>query len=44
MSCFGCNAKCVYSLKKDEPAPCVSNISVDAVWKEVEKIIENGVN
>ena len=43
MACYGCNWECVYSLKKDEPAPCVSNISVDAVWKEVEKIIEDGV-
>ena len=43
MACYGCNWECVFSLKKDEPAPCVSNISVDAVWKEVEKIIEDGV-
>ena len=39
MSCFSCNADCVYELDKDEPAPCISNISVDAVWQEVEKII-----
>jgi len=44
MSCFGCNADCVYELDKDEPAPCVSNISVDAVWQEVEIIIEDGKN
>jgi len=44
MSCFGCNADCVYELDKDEPAPCISNISVDAVWQEVEKIIEDGKN
>ena len=44
MSCFGCNADCVYELDKNEPAPCVSNISVDAVWQEVEKIIEDGKN
>ena len=44
MSCFGCNADCVYELDKDDPAPCVSNISVDAVWQEVEKIIEDGKN
>ena len=35
MSCYGCNAKCVYPLKKNEPAPCVSNIKVDAVWEKV---------
>ena len=40
MACYGCNWECVYSLKKDEPAPCVSNINVDTVWKKVEKIIE----
>ena len=40
MACYGCNWECIYSLKIDEPAPCVSNISVDAVWNEVEKIIE----
>ncbi len=44
MPCYGCNWECVYPLKDDEAAPCISNISVDAVWKEVEKIIENGVN
>ena len=35
MSCYGCNAKCVYPLKKNDPAPCVSNIKVDAVWEKV---------
>ena len=35
MSCYGCNAKCVYPLKINEPAPCLSNISVDAVWEKV---------
>ena len=44
MACYGCNWECVYHLKKNEPAPCVSNISVDVVWQEVEKIIEDGKN
>ena len=44
MACYGCNWECVYHLKKNEPAPCVSNISVDAVWQEVEIIIEDGKN
>ncbi|SVC00502.1 uncharacterized protein METZ01_LOCUS253356, partial [marine metagenome] len=44
MSCFSCNAKCVYPLQKGEPAPCITNVSVDAVWKEVEKIIEADVS
>jgi ADP-heptose:LPS heptosyltransferase len=44
MACFGCNAVCVYKLEKDEPAPCISNVSVDQVWQEVEKIIEARVS
>ena len=39
MSCYGCNAKCVYPLQTNEPAPCVSNISVDAVWEKVLPLI-----
>jgi len=33
MSCFGCGWKCIYDLKNGAPAPCVSAVSVDAVWK-----------
>ena len=39
MSCYGCNAKCVYPLQTNEPAPCVSNISVDAVWEKVVPLL-----
>jgi len=41
MSCYGCNAKCVYPLQKNEPAPCVSNISVDAVWEKVVPLLNS---
>ena len=41
MSCYGCNAKCVYPLKTNEPAPCLSNISVDAVWEKVVPFLTN---
>jgi ADP-heptose:LPS heptosyltransferase len=44
MPCFSCHAKCIYPLKKGEPAPCITNVSVDTVWKEVEKIIEAKMN
>ena len=39
MSCYGCNAKCVYPLKTNEPAPCLLNISVDAVWEKVVPLL-----
>ena len=39
MPCYGCNGDCIYPLKKNEPAPCVANISVDAVWKKVKSLL-----
>ena len=41
MSCYGCNAKCVYPLQTNEPPPCVSKISVDAVWEKVVPLLSN---
>ena len=40
-SCYGCNAKCVYPLQTNEPPPCVSKISVDAVWEKVVPLLSN---
>ena len=39
MPCYGCDWKCVYHIKDEEPAPCISNISVDAVWNEVKLLL-----
>ena len=39
MSCYGCNAECVYPLKTNESAPCLSNIRVDAVWEKVVPLL-----
>jgi len=39
MSCYGCNWECIYPLKKNEPAPCITNISVDAVWEKVKPLL-----
>jgi ADP-heptose:LPS heptosyltransferase len=44
MQCYGCNWECVYTYNDGEPAPCISNVSVDAVWQEVEKIIKTRVS
>jgi ADP-heptose:LPS heptosyltransferase len=50
MPCYGCDWKCVYQIKseasgsgamEDEPAPCISNISVDAVWNEVKPLLSH---
>jgi len=39
MPCYGCYGDCIYPLKKNEPAPCVANISVDAVWEKVKPLL-----
>lgn len=40
MDCFGCNWRCIYPIRRGEPAPCVANVSVDMVWEKVENVIE----
>lgn len=39
MECFHCNWVCVHHPKPGEPAPCVANIQVDAVWDAVRKLL-----
>ena len=39
MPCYGCNWKCIYPINEGEPAPCIANISVDAVWKQVRPLL-----
>lgn len=39
MECYNCNWKCLYSKDKTKPFPCISSISVDQVWHEVEKLL-----
>ena len=39
MPCYGCNWECVYPIKKGEPTPCISNISIDAVWEKIKPLL-----
>ena len=39
MPCYGCNGECIYPLKKNESAPCITNVSVDAVWEKVKPLL-----
>jgi len=41
MPCYGCNWKCIYPINEGEPAPCIANISVDAVWEKVVPLLTN---
>ncbi|MCP1384366.1 glycosyltransferase family 9 protein [Runella salmonicolor] len=34
MACFGCDWKCKYTLSYNEPVPCITNVSVDAVFSK----------
>lgn len=40
MDCYGCNWKCKYSLSKAQAAPCITDISVDAVWSAIKKWLD----
>ena len=38
LPCFNCNWKCIYPVRYFEPAPCVSNVSVDSVWMSIKQL------
>lgn len=38
MSCYGCDWNCIYRLKYNDAAPCLSKIHVDEVWSAVAAI------
>jgi len=33
MPCFGCDWNCIHPLRKNQPAPCVGDVSCDEVWE-----------
>jgi len=41
MPCYGCNWKCIFPIIEGEPTPCISNISVGAVWSIVSPLLIN---
>jgi len=44
MPCFGCDWKCIYPLEPGAPAPCVENVSVEAVWAAVQSVLAPSVS
>jgi ADP-heptose:LPS heptosyltransferase len=42
MPCFGCNWRCIYSVQRGQPMPCVSTIGEDATWSAVEAALNEG--
>jgi ADP-heptose:LPS heptosyltransferase len=39
MDCYYCNWNCKFITAEDEPYPCVSNVSLDAVWQLVQPLL-----
>jgi len=39
MPCYVCNWDCIYPIKEGDPAPCITNVSVDAVWQKVKPLL-----
>lgn len=40
MDCFNCNWNCIYTIKKNNPAPCVLNVCQDDVILAVNKLMD----
>jgi hypothetical protein len=43
MDCFGCNWQCQYNPEKDEPAPCIEQVTVESVINVVKPIIDSTI-
>jgi len=39
MSCFGCNWQCIHPRERGEAVKCISDISVEQVWRHVEEVL-----
>ena len=39
MKCYGCNWWCVFSPSNEEAVPCITNVTVEDVWREVKIIL-----
>lgn len=40
MECYNCNWLCKFTIGKNEPFPCIGNVSLDAVWQQVQLFIK----
>jgi hypothetical protein len=36
MPCYGCDWICEHTTRTDRPYPCISGVTVDAVWFQVQ--------
>jgi ADP-heptose:LPS heptosyltransferase len=41
MPCFNCDWKCIYRRRRQDPARCIANVSVDSVWREVLVVLRS---
>src|SRR5262249_35483629 len=39
MDCYGCDWDCIYPVARGMPRPCIEGVSIDAVWKAIERRI-----
>jgi ADP-heptose:LPS heptosyltransferase len=39
MECFNCNWHCIYKTADDEPFPCISAVSIEKVWADVQAVL-----
>ncbi len=41
MPCYDCNWRCIHKIHKGRPYPCIQEITVEQVWKQVEALIDH---
>jgi ADP-heptose:LPS heptosyltransferase len=39
MACYGCNWNCIFRIEGEQPVPCVANVTVEAAWECVRRLI-----
>lgn len=39
MQCFGCNWRCIHDVLPGEAVPCIANIDVESVWREISDVV-----
>lgn len=44
MHCFNCHWRCIYTDKKDEVVPCISQLSAEYIWKEINPMLQKFPN
>ncbi len=40
LPCYGCGWRCIHEVAEGDPAPCISAVSVEAVWERLHPLVK----